>query len=80
MVDPERACPAQPRPCQHSSRQGPADRLPQPLSSADCAPDSARPFSWAACRQPSQSQPEGSRSWAPPQTSCARNPASPRWV
>eukprot|EP00961_Rhodomonas_salina_P080548 1083692-Rhodomonas_salina.1 len=60
MADQEQACPAQPRPRQHSPRQGPADHLPQPLSSADGAPDSAGPFSWAACRPQSQSQPEGS--------------------
>eukprot|EP00961_Rhodomonas_salina_P006122 82841-Rhodomonas_salina.1 len=62
MTGQERACPAQPRQRQHSPRQGPADRLPQPLSgsSANGAPDSAGPFSWAACRPRSQSQSEGS--------------------
>eukprot|EP00961_Rhodomonas_salina_P027404 370925-Rhodomonas_salina.1 len=69
MADSERACPAQPRLRQHSPSQWPADLLPQPLSSANGAPDSAGPFSWAACCPPSQSQPEGSRPWAPPQTS-----------
>eukprot|EP00961_Rhodomonas_salina_P063344 851229-Rhodomonas_salina.1 len=60
MADQKPGLSAQPRLRQHSPRQGPADSLPQPLSSADCAPDSAWPFSWAACSPQSQSQPEGS--------------------